>query len=337
VGAASERQWRALTDERALSLHEVAADWLMRVRSAPADAALARAFEDWLDESEDNRRAFAGVARSWQLIGEVPPAYANDWAGEAEPVSRPTPAVPRPRRWRALVTAVALAACLVAFLAYPALLLLIEADYRTSTGTSRAITLDDGTRIALGADSAIAVDMAADRRMVRLLQGEAFFDVQPDPARPFVVDAGGVDVSVLGTSFNVRLSSADMVVELAEGSVDLDYPGHAGARARLAPGQSALVDLDTGRLTRGEIAPQDIGTWREGRLFVQDATIADVVEQLQRYHRAWIAVPDGALAARRVTGLYDLTDPDRALRALVEPHGGRMREISPYMRVLSRF
>lgn len=326
----------ALTDERALSLHEVAADWLMRVRAAPADAALARAFEDWLDASEDNRRAFAGVARSWELIGEVPPAHFNPQNG-VEGVARAIPAVPRLRRWRPLAAAVALAACLVAFLAYPALLLLIEADYRTSTGMSRAVTLDDGTRIALGADSAIAVDMAADRRMVRLLQGEAFFDVQPDPARPFVVDAGGVDVRVLGTSFNVRRSSADTMVELAEGSVDLDYPGHTEAQARLAPGQSALVDLDTGRLTRGEIAPQDIGTWREGRLFVQDATIADVVEQLRRYHRAWIAVPDGALAARRVTGLYDLADPDRALRALVEPHGGRMREISPYMRVLSHF
>ncbi|MDF2621072.1 MAG: hypothetical protein K0S00_3731 [Xanthobacteraceae bacterium] len=325
-----------MTDERALSLHEVAADWLMRVRSAPADAALARAFEDWLDESEDNRRAFAGVARSWELIGEVPPVHF-DPQNDVESVARPIPAVAHPRRGRLLAATVALAACLVAFLAYPALLLLIEADYRTSTGTSRAITLDDGTRIALGADSAIAVDMAADRRMVQLLQGEAFFDVRPDPARPFVVDAGGVDVRVLGTSFNVRLSSADTTVELAEGSVDLDYPGHAEAQARLAPGQSALVDLETGRLTRGEIAPQDIGTWREGRLFVQDATIADVVEQLQRYHRAWIAVPDGALAARRVTGLYDLADPDRALRALVEPHGGRMREISPYMRVLSRF
>jgi transmembrane sensor len=326
----------ALTDERALSLHEVAADWLMRVRAAPADAELARAFEDWLDLSEDNRRAFAGVVRSWELIGEVPSVHTDEWAHDAEP-RRPALAVHRARRWRSLAVVTALAACLVAFLAYPALLMLIEADYRTSTGTSRAVTLDDGTRIALGADSAIAVDMTADRRAVRLLQGEAFFDVQPDPARPFVVDAGGVDVSVLGTSFNVRLSSADTVVELAEGSVDLDYPGHAGAQARLAPGQSALVDLDTGRLTRGEIAPQDIGSWREGRLFVQDATIADVVEQLQRYHPAWITVPDGALAARRVTGLYDLADPDRALRALVEPHGGRMREISPYMRVLSRF
>lgn len=325
-----------MTDERALSLHEVAADWLMRVRSAPGDAAVARAFEAWLDASEDNRRAFAGVARSWELIGEVPPAHFDPQNAMTSP-ARPISAVAHPRRWRPLAATVALAACLVAFLAYPTLLLLIEADYRTSTGINQTVTLADGTRIALGADSAIAVDMAEDRRRVRLLQGEAFFDVRPDPARPFIVDAGGVDVSVLGTSFNVRLSAADTVVELAEGVVDLDYPGHAGARARLAPGQSALVDLETGRLTRGAIAPQDIGTWREGRLFVQDATIADVVEQLQRYHRAWITVPDGALANRRVTGLYDLADPDRALRALVEPHGGRMREISPYMRVLSRF
>ncbi len=306
----------------------MAADWLIRVREAPGDAALARSLAQWLDENDSHRRAYASVERSWQLLAEVPRAH-----GEPGPRA----VLQRPRLWRPLGLCAALAAALVAFFAYPALLLMMEADYRTGTGARQALTLDDGSRVELGADSAVAVDVTGTTRTVRLLAGEAFFDVRPDAARPFVVDAGGVDVTVLGTRFNVRLSSTDTDVELAEGAVRLDYPGHGAAQARLAPGQNARVDLQTGALVRGEIAPDDIAAWREGRLFVQDATIAAVVEQLQRYHRAWIAVPDAALANERVTGLYDLTDPDRALRALVEPHGGRMREISPFMRVLSRF
>ena len=63
-------------------------------------------------------------------------------------------------------------------------------------------------------------------------------------------------------------------------------------------------------------------------LFVNDATIGAVVEQIQRYHAAWIAVPDITLAQQTVTGLYDLRDPDRALRALVQPHGGKVHEVS---------
>ena len=320
-----------------MSLHDVAADWLIRVREAPGDAALARALAHWLDERDEHRRAYASVERSWQIMAELAPAAADPQGDDRQ--EAPPPAVlafPR-RLWRPLAIGAALAAALVAFLAAPALVLLMEADYRTGTGARQALALADGSRIELGADSAVAVDMSGARRVVRLLAGEAFFDVRPDPARPFVVDAGGVDVTVLGTRFNVRLTSTDAGVELAEGAVSLDYPGHRQAHTRLVPGQSALVDLRTGALVTGEIAVDDIAVWREGRLFVQDATIAAVVEQLQRYHRAWITVPDGALAQQRVTGLYDLTDPDRALRALVEPHGGRMREISPYMRVLSRF
>jgi transmembrane sensor len=320
-----------------LSLHDVAADWLIRVREAPGDAALARALAHWLEERDEHRRAYASVERSWQIMAELAPAPA-DPQGHVRLEAPPPAVLAFPRRlWRPLAIGAALAAALVAFLAAPALVLLMEADYRTGTGARQALALDDGSRIELGADSAVAVDMSGATRVVRLLAGEAFFDVRPDPARPFVVDAGGVDVTVLGTRFNVRLTSTDAGVELAEGAVSLGYPGHGQVHTRLVPGQSALVDLRTGALVTGEIAVDDIAVWREGRLFVQDATIAAVVEQLQRYHRAWITVPDGALAQQRVTGLYDLTDPDRALRALVEPHGGRMREISPYMRVLSRF
>ncbi len=309
----------------------------MRVREAPGDAALARALAQWLEERDEHRRAYARVEHSWQLMAALAPAPAEPRADERQDAAD-SRVVSFPRRlWRPLAIGAALAAGLAAFLAFPALLLLLEADYRTGTGARQALALEDGSRIELGADSAVAVDLSGSARVVRLLAGEAFFDVRPDPARPFVVDAGGVDVTVLGTRFNVRLTSTDAGVELAEGAVSLDYPGHGQAHARLVPGESARVDLRTGALEKGEIAVDDIAVWREGRLFVQDATIAAVVEQLQRYHRAWITVPDGTLAQQRVTGLYDLTDPDRALRALVEPHGGRMREISPYMRVLSRF
>ena len=64
-------------------------------------------------------------------------------------------------------------------------------------------------------------------------------------------------------------------------------------------------------------------------MFVNDATIGAVVEQIQRYHAASIAVPDITLAQQTVTGLYDLRDPDRALRALVQPHGGKVCTRSP--------
>ncbi len=218
--------------------------------------------------------------------------------------------------------------------AAPAITVRMAADYVTAAGENRTITLADGTVVTLGADSAIAQDLAGRERRVRLLSGEAFFDVTHDAARPFVVEAGGVGVTVLGTAFNVQLTTDAATVELERGAVQIAYENES---TLLSPGEMVAVDRHTGVMAKSAIAREDIAAWRSGHIFVNDATIGSVVEQLQRYHTAWIKVPDGGLASQRVTGLYDLRDPDRALRAIVQPYGGHVREISPYLRVLSRF
>jgi transmembrane sensor len=64
---------------------------------------------------------------------------------------------------------------------------------------------------------------------------------------------------------------------------------------------------------------------------VDDASIAEVVDKLRRYHRGVILLADRALAARRIAGVYNLGSPVAALRAAVEPHGGSVRELTPYM------
>jgi transmembrane sensor len=199
------------------------------------------------------------------------------------------------------------------------------------------VTLEGGTTVHLAAGSAIKTDFSASRRQVRLLAGEAFFDVIRNPGRPFVVDASGVKVEVTGTAFDVRLSSKVTQVELARGAVGVSFEtAQQASPTVLAPGQMLVVDRKSGAMTKSDIAPEDIGSWREGRLFVNDATIGAVVEQIQRYHAAWIAIPDVTLARQTVTGLYDLRDPDRALRALVQPHGGKVHEVSRFARIVSR-
>lgn len=331
-------------DERADPLLEEAIDWLLRLKDAPQDPEIARAFEAWRAVSPAHARAWENARRTWHVLGEVPPEHEDFWRPRAGPVpagrrARVAPRTPRRRSWRARVAAaaaVAAAGC-VLILAAPPLILRFQADHMTATGESRVVTLADGSTVTLGAHSAIATALAGERRHVTLLSGEAFFEVTPDASRPFVVAAGGVDVTVLGTAFNVALSSDTTAVELAHGSVRV-APGQAGGQpgATLTPGETVVVDRGTGAMQKETIALDDIAAWRNGQIFVNDATIGSVVERLRRYHRAWISVPDAALAAQRVTGLYDLRDPDRALRALVQPYGGQVHEISPYLRVVSR-
>lgn len=326
-------------DETVDALLEEAMDWLLRLQDAPRDAEADRLFDVWLARSPAHARAWEKACGAWRLMREVPPVHAHLWQpalaaparrrilGRSGGASRR-----RPARWVAAGLAAA-AAVLLLLLAAPAIRLHMEADHVTAAKESRAITLADGTVVTLGADSAIATSLRSDERRVKLLSGEAFFDVTHDAARPFVVDAGGVDITVLGTAFDVQLASHTATVELARGSVRVAYEGTS---AVLAPGEKMAVDRQTGAVARSAIEQADIGAWRSGYLFVNGATIAAVVEQLQRYHTAWIKVPDGVLATQKVTGLYDLTDPDRALRALVQPYGGQVHHISPYLRILSR-
>ena len=322
------------------ALLDEAACWLLRLREAAGDQRVQDDFSAWLSCSSEHRAAWHRVRESWHLLGEGKPVYEHVWRPQS--LQAPSSGVGKgsrvPRRWRwvAPVSAVGLAACLLV-VAVPSLIVRLEADHLTTTAQSRLVTLEDGTTVYLAADSAIKTEFSASRRQVRLLAGEAFFDVIRNPGRPFVVDASGVKVEVTGTAFDVRLSSSATQVELARGAVGVSFDAAQRASpAVLVPGQMLVVDRKSGAMIKSDIAPEDIGAWREGKLFVNDATIGAVVEQIQRYHAAWIAVPDIALAQQTVTGLYDLRDPDRALRALVQPHGGKVHEVSRFARIVSR-
>ena len=331
------------------ALLDEAAGWLLRLREAAGDPRVQDDFSAWLSRSSEHRAAWHRVRESWHLLGEGKPVYEHVW----RPRSLQTPstgvgkgsrvqpgnhsrATRRRWRWVATISAAGLAACLLV-VSVPSLLVRLEADHLTTTAQSRLVTLEDGTTVYLAADSAIKTEFSASRRQVRLLAGEAFFDVVRNPGRPFIVDASGVKVEVTGTAFDVRLSSSATQVELARGAVGVSFDAAQRASpAVLAPGQMLVVDRKSGTMIKSDIAPEDIGAWREGRLFVNDATIGAVVEQIQRYHAAWIAVPDITLAQQTVTGLYDLRDPDRALRALVQPHGGKVHQVSRFARIVSR-
>lgn len=310
-------------------------DWFLDLKARPDCRQTEQDFQAWLSRSPLHETAWDQALQAWKLLGEVPPVYEHVW--------RPTSSVtslPQRRRWRqwTVGAGLALAASALILLAGPSLLIRWQADHITGTAESRTLKLGDGTVIEMGGDSAIATEITASVRRVTLLSGEAFFDVAHDALRPFTVDAGGVAIAVLGTAFDVQLADNETTVELARGTVAISYAGpeHKG-NFELSPGEMAAIDRRTGAVERSVIAPEDIAAWRSGRMFVNDITVSAAVERLQRYHQAWISVPDPALAARRVTGLYDLKNPDSALEALVKPFGGKVREVTSYGRVLSRF
>jgi transmembrane sensor len=329
-----------------------ATDWFILLQEEPQDRALRRRFEAWRDASPVNAEAWRATERTSEVAAAMTPAFADEWA-PAVAHRRSREERPRARRWsrqgwsrRGIglsFAATAVAACL-AMLAAPAILLRLEADHATGTAELRPLNLEDGSRVTLAPSSAVAVAFSGGERRVRLLEGQAFFEVRPDPARPFRVQARKVEASVLGTSFDVRLDGQGVTVAVQEGVVQVASPGtgmHEGTREgqrrvaeRLGAGDSIRV-AEKGTVERSTEPPPLMAAWRQGQLLSHDRPLSEAVDMLRRYWGGTIVLTDGALAGRTVTGVYNLADPEEALRGIAQTHGGKVRRITPWLLVMS--
>lgn len=280
-------------------MQQAALDLLLEVGESPDDAAIRRKVEDWLESDPRHARAWDRAQRAWALAGRVPPPRTG------------------PRRRMA---AVAVAAVLVLAVAW---VRAGHGDLHTAVGEIAASRLDDGSEVVLDGGSDLDVAAGEGGRDVTLLAGAAYFQVVPDAGRPFRVHAGEVTVSVLGTAFDVRLEREAVTVAVASGEVEVDSSG-GNRRLRLHPGQQASVERLGGAVAVAAIDHGAVAAWRDGRLVVQDVSLSQVVEILERHHRGRLFIADAALARRRVTGVFDLSDPVAALRLAIAPHGGRM-------------
>ncbi len=173
--------------------------------------------------------------------------------------------------------------------------------------------------------------MAGNDRRVTLLKGEAFFQVTPDPSRPFRVVAGDVETRVVGTSFNVRRDAEGVAVSVEEGVWRSPLRPNRKCWGRVTRSGCPGAARRSARACRRSSSPPG------GRdsSFSQDRPIGEAVDQLRRYYGGAIIVAGNALAAKSVTGAYNLHDPEDALRGMARAHGAKVRHISPRLIVMS--
>lgn len=305
-------------------LLEQAADWHLLLCETPG----ARAdFEQWLAQSAEHQHAWQQIERVWGGIARLHESPAQP----ARPADLPQP--PRKRRWRFAAMAAGIAA--LALLGYPGAALHWQADYITAAGETRTVILADGSQVTLGPRSALRSDFRAERRDLQLLAGQAFFEVQRDVDRPFVVQAGSSEVRVLGTAFEVDLGERYLDVAVQRGQVRVNSEvGGASSEDDLRQGEGLRQDRFNGTVQHLRLDSERVAAWRRGQLFVENASVSDILEQMRRYTRGWIVLADPALAERRLSGIYDMRDPDRALGALAQSLSAPSQRMTPWVRVL---
>lgn len=308
-----------------------AADWTLRLEAAPADAALKEAFEQWLQQSEAHRAAYRMVRYTSATLDKGPRDLPD---GRSRTGTAVQPPARKPRRVRSIAAAAALVAAFLAFVTFPLLQRHILADYVTGVAELREIALPDGSVAYLDAGSAIAVHYGQQAREITLLSGQAFFEVVRNTERPFKVEADNVSVLVTGTAFGVNKTSQSVSVAVRSGAVEVALSGSDG-RNRLSMGESWTYNRDTGAVSRGEVQPANVASWRSRRLVVHDAAFNDILEEIGRHMPGAIVVRDKSLNQQMVSGVYDLSRPPEALEALVGSQRARLTQFTPYLVVIS--
>lgn len=296
---------------------EQASEWLMLHWSGELQGEQHQAFAQWQAADPEHRRAWQRLQHLQQTLGSVP-------IDSARAVLRDTPDTQRRAALKLLgLLLVAGGSGYLVQRSEP--WQAAFADYRTTTGEIRHVTLSDGTRLDLNSDSAVDLRFSASERRIRLIRGEILLTSGHDPMRPLIVETAAGDVQALGTRFAVR--------ELPDGSrVDL-YEG----RMRVTPVHGPAVQMNAGdslwfdqrHSSALPATDANASSWTEHRLIVERQPLGEFVVRLSRY-RPGLLRCDPAVAGLLLTGVFPLNDTDAILAALERSLPVQVRAVTRY-------
>ncbi|WP_233843768.1 FecR domain-containing protein [Dyella sp. 2HG41-7] len=297
-----------------------AADWWVRLREPQANDS--ETFEQWLAWTDQDPRHLEVFERMNDLGEQLSKLDRVSRQGLINAFARP---VSPQRRWVPMAAAASILAAVLAGAGYVAWTRMgagvATQTYQSDIAQNRDITLPDGSKVALGAASAITVRFDGDQRRVELSRGEAYFQVVHDEAHPFVVTAGDVAVRDIGTAFDVRRTGDRVAIAITQGRVAIaDRRSGAGAQATLeaVAGQRVSYDPNASSMTVGSMAAEQATAWRDDRLEFIDEPLSVVVDNLNRYTRTPLHVADADLGQLHYTGTVRVDAMDGWLHALPE-------------------
>jgi transmembrane sensor len=296
-----------------------AARWVARLDRAPDDANLAGEIDRWCAEHPRHVGALLRARAVWSGLD----------AADARIVARPLFS-----RRRVLTVSGGLA---VAAAAVGAVWLETHGSMgiETAVGERRLAKLEDGSTIVLNTASRTRVRMTPEQRSVALDDGEAWFAVATDHARPFVVSAGDVRVRAVGTAFAVRRYLGRAEVTVTEGRVRVWSVAAPERFVMLSAGkQASVADVSgTAETVVANAKPAESLAWRQGEIILDGMTFGDAAAEFNRYNTRQLSV-DTQLADRRIVGWFRTDDLDGFARAAAIMTGAKIERDGADLRIV---
>lgn len=275
-----------------------------------------------------NRAAFEAVLAIRDELDRLPPDALSEICHLASHQSdarisigseqglHPVAPPPATRSFRAMpwLIAASTAALAAGVALWLVLLMPSGPTFETSSGKWRNEMLSDGSLVSLGPKTRLEVRFDDERRLVQLLRGEALFRVAKEPERPFIVETNLATARAVGTAFAVSVDDREMRVTVAEGVVEVAGNGRSSGvdgpkRISLAANQQASVSQNLKITVRHVDAQEVLRQAVSTRIASDNREVAEVVEEFNRRNEMQIRILDEAISKRRVTGLFDATDP----------------------------
>ncbi len=285
-----------------------------------------------VNSSEERRMYFEEMQQLWELSTEeveTPPVNVDiAWekvSGRLEMIPKSNKPEKKARFFKIgplLRIAALFAGIIIAFLIYrnqadqPPLM----AFYETSDDEKREIQLPDGSTVWLNENSKLSYKKDFEPRMVNL-DGEGFFDVKHlDAAHPFEILSGDTKTRVLGTSFNVRAypveNQIEVTVKTGKVLVENQKIQKTEKQITLTAGESGVYQKQENQFVKPKEIISNANAWKTRQLEFKDASIAEVVEVMERYFDIEIITENEAILNCPLTGAYKDPDIDQLIEVL---------------------
>lgn len=307
-------------------ISQQAADWFAKLRSGYATEEEQQHFRLWLAANPAHRKAFEETQAFWDDPKLSQGLKAFPLSSQVKGHSRFSSL-----RYRLAVPLMAASLVLAAIILQPYLNCL-QADYCTSIGESRNIQLADGSTVTLNSQSAVKVKFEDNVRYTQLVQGEAFFDVKRNPAQPFLVDAQYSQTRVLGTRFIVRKDPQSDTITVINGVVAVSQnqrqPAILHVNDQITVGESNAGGIQ-------QVSATKASAWTSGHLVFDSASLGAVIQEIGRYRKGTVIIKNSQLKALKVSGRFDIRNPDKALQALEQTLPIKLYRLTPWLVVVA--
>lgn len=284
--------------------------------------------KNWYNESAANKSTFVQMKSVWDATRPAFPSWAIDTYQAEAKVWKKIKRKQRNRMafpiWWQRISAV----IVIPLLLLSVYLFLNRYTTKDATssyqeivaplGTYSRISLPDGSTVWLNSGSKLSYILPFEKdTRETYLTGEAFFDVEADPMRPFVVVAGDMRINATGTRFNVETYSSDTLctVTLERGHVSVDLPHREGIQ-QMNVGDQFVWNKNIGKGTTRQIDALSYGKWREGVLIFHDESLENIFKRVARTYNVDICVKDPALAKQRYHATFEQESLDEILELL---------------------